>query len=481
MTDVPTPPVPHQWTPDDADPPDLWGPSTQVSPASVTYHDEDEVDDGSNPPPVAPDGPEMPDELAIGFNPARWGTRYRGFRDALQEATAKQVRDTMAAQVAPLPVRDREHVDNVVDNAVRESIRVGLGLRLAAIMVTRFVVTIDFVALVTAMVLPFWLPQSEPWWEKIFGSLTAFFSFYLSGLFSRWINRHGSNSWLGLLRAAIVPVPVLVLAFLPARIPHLWSWLSTSWLHYGLVATALTFTAEVLVAMALGAILGLVWARVTRRFARREPEQVLIGGVTAMVISMPDPDPSADADPPELRKQYVAATERMAGTFERNWPRTVRTGYPFVDEAARTWARQVAAGVRGEQLSVLIGRHRLAELKGTLISFVIAFVRRDRSLEREINVTAERISWLRRVFRGVLVLVLGAAGLLLLAAAALQPGLPDLLTHWHLTSMAHALSLSDELRAGAGAAGVGSFSLLSRVLAPEAPTTAPAGRRLMGG
>jgi hypothetical protein len=278
---------------------------------------------------------------------------------------------------------------------------------------------------------------------------------------------------------------LLVLAFIPAaaaglplRLQGVPPWLSSGWLHATFTATAWAFGAWTIISIGSNMLFRVCWSVHWRRINSRLPEQVFIDRVTDLIKTI-SIESNSDQDTARSLTpiQYVHVMEDISRNFEQYWPRQLRTGYPRIDLAARTWARQVAAAIRDQELPLVIGRHRPVDMSNSLTRIVVKVISKGAFAETPQNDRSyRRAVWWRRLGRPVL------AALLLLATAALifltvwQPGLPHLLEAWGLTGVANAMSLPDDLRPGVLAAAVAVFGLFVKVIAPS-----PLGRAGDGG
>jgi hypothetical protein len=218
--------------------------------------------------------------------------------------------------------------------------------------------------------------------------------------------------------------------------------------------------------IALGVPVGIINALALRRLYRRWPVEALIDDLTDFFVDLPDP---GTIDTITERRRTLILLAVHARNFERWWPRYVHTGDPTVDAVAHDWARRVGQRVRAGTQGLLTGQLNLADLApmiGGLVADLI--LHHDFAPTEPVDVTIERVNWLRRTGRALAAASLLALSLTFLLAAALQPGLPDALERAGLSALSQALRLDGSLRGAALSAGVLTLSIFTRLVAPSA-------------
>jgi hypothetical protein len=441
---------------------------------------------------------DEPPILKAGFNPFRWRQRVGSYVDDYANWDIRRRKATIREYV---PSDERKHVAEAIENAFSR-------IRPSTVNFAFILFLVNVLASISSVLLLFAPPviilladkYNSGVWARIGVATLAFvvnlvwryvamFSVYL------WIKWRSpqraikpSRGQLAGNPASAVSFPLtvflLILAIIPAaaaglplRIQGMPPWLSSGWLHATFTAVAWAFGAWTIINIGSNMLFRVFWSIQWRRINSRLPEQVFIDRVTGLITTI-SAENSSDKDTARSLTpiQYVHVMENISRNFEQYWPRQLRTGYPHVDLAARTWARQVAAAIRAQELPLVIGRHRPVDMSTPLTRIVVKVISKGTFAETPQNDRSyRRAVWWRRLGRPVL------AALLLLTSAALifltvwQPGLPHLLKAWGLTGVANAISLPDDLRPGVLAAAVAVFGLFVKVIAPSLPGRADDG------
>jgi hypothetical protein len=441
---------------------------------------------------------DEPPTLEAGFNPFRWRRRIRSY---LGDYVDWDIKRRKAAIREYLPSDEHKHVAEMIENAVG---RIGSSTVNSAFIFF----SINVLTTISSILLLFAPPvivllvdqYSSGVWVRIGTAALAFAinfvwrsvainSIYL---WVKWrspqrATKPGRGALAGnpasavtfpltvfLLILAIIPA---VVAGLPLRLRGMPPWLSVGWLHATFSAVAWAFGAWIIINIGSNMLVRVYWSLFWRRINSRLPEQLFIDRATALIAVSAKNSTDKDAARLLTLIQYVHVMEDISRNFEQYWPRQFRTGYPHVDLAARTWARQVGAAIRAQELPLVIGRHRPVDMSASLARIVANVISKGTFTETpQDDRSYRRAVWWRRLGRPVL------AALLLLATAALvfmtvwQPGLPHLLKAWDLTGVANAMSLPDDLRPGVLAGAVAVFGLFVKVIAPSPPDKASDGR-----
>jgi hypothetical protein len=433
--------------------------------------------------------------LNPGFNPFKWRRRVRSFAD---DYVNWDVRRRKAAIREYLPSDERKPVYEAIEKAVGRMGSSGVNSAFIFTLVNALVLISSILLLFAPPVIVLLLHRySIGVWARVGAAALAFVvNFAWRGIATLsiylWVKRRSpqretkpSRAQLAGNPASAVSFPLtvflLILAVIPAvaaglplRLQGVPSWLSVGWLHATFTAVAWAFGAWTIIVIGSNMFIRVYWSVFWHRINSRLPEQLFIDRVTSVIVSISTKNSSdKDTDKPLKPIQYVHIMEDISRNFEQYWPRQFRAGYPHVDLAARTWARQVAAAIRGQELPLLIGRHRPVDMGGSLTRIVAKVIAKGRFKETpQGDRSYRRAVWWRRLGRPVL------AALLLLATAALifltvwQPGLQYLLKAWGLTGVADAMSLPNDLRPGVLAGAVAVFGLFVKVIAPSAPDRA---------
>lgn len=441
---------------------------------------------------------DEPPTLEAGFNPFRWRRRIRS---SLGDYVNWDIKRRKAAIREYLPSDEREHVAETIENAVGRIGSSTVNFAFTLFCINALVTTSSILLLFAPPVIVLLVDQyNSGVWARVGVAALAFainlvwrnvatISIYL---WIKWrspqrATKPGRGQLAGnpasavtfpltvfLLILAIIPA---VVAGLPLRLRGVPPGLSGGWLHATFSAVAWAFGAWIIISIGSNMFFRVYWSLFWRRINRRLPEQVFIDRVTVLITISAENSSDKDTARSLTPIQYVHVMEDISRNFEQYWPRRFRTGYPHVDLAACTWARQVGAAIRAQELPLAIRRHRPVDMNTSLTRIVANVISKGTFTETpQDDRSYRRAVWWRRLGRPVL------AALLLLATAALvfmtvwQPGLPHLLKAWGLTGVANAMSLPDDLRPGVLAGAVAVFGLFVKVIAPSPPDKASDGR-----
>jgi hypothetical protein len=391
----------------------------------------------------------------LGANPFRWRQR---FREYVLSAPVPQLMGALANQLADDARGDEERAEvcRLAECDVRVAAQVWLRNDAGARFRPLIFVWVSFLAALAVILIGggSWVLKTT----QSSGDVVAFVLTLGLGIAPGGFLMSLRNTTL---TRVLISIEVMVLALLTIVTrdgvsPY--SWLSLRGVHGGLVAAAWLVGGLLVLEAVVAGVFAFVWTAIYGRQDRGIAKARLVNKLCHVI---------ADdwAEPARRGTMLVGDLDNDVETFVRHWPRSMRTGSWQVDRMVRAWAADVAAAIREEELSILLGHG--PDPRPNLARTVAKLIRREKfaNVPDDAPIQPEGIA--QRVKSIATAIGLALLTVALGLAAVWQPTVPDYVDAWGWPAVADALKA---LRASVFGLAAAAFMALLKAIVPNAPT-----------